>query len=727
MKMTFDCTSFYQEKTGHLHIAEIQSDIGLTSRYLTKKGKPWVPVMGEFHFSRYAVSRWEDEILKMKACGISIISTYLFWIFHEREEGVFDFSGERDIRSFLRLCRKHKMLVLLRIGPWCHGEVKYGGFPAFIHERKDKRSNAPGYLCRVKRLYEAYYEQCEGELYPAGPVLGIQLENEYEGRDKDHLQVLRKLVLECGFRLPLYTCTAWPVITKAANNILPLFGGYPERPWVQDALPLRTDDRFRIVDSRMDDGIGCDILKPSGNGDLTYFDFPYACCELGCGVQVTEHRRPVISPEDTYAMLLVCLAKGMNLPGYYMFHGGRNPGGNNSGGKNVLDETYQESRKSGYPNNCPVISYDFQAPVSEFGFLRESALRHKLVHYFLQCFGEEFALMQSFFPVKTGDEADGKAAVRMAEDGRGFVFLNTYQRLEPLEPMTDLRIELEGEGKVFCLPPMDVERGTSFFYPFRQTYGSIAFLYITAQPLCRTWEDGRQQIYFFRPCDRECRFLTAKTVSTQAIWKENTWVLENYREERPAVWDGNTDIFILSQERAKMLWYLDGKVSFSRNVPLFQEDMKEELVLRPAEGNLFCLKEIPFTKDRFDCFLYSRGRKIQYELLIPEKLWETQEDYLIVFRITGNAAQVWCRDTLAADCFNYNGTMELSMDRLREVFRSEEMSGRGEPEHRERKVRIKVSPVDRSRSVYFEIPVSRGKAELAVKEVFVLEKIKGGE
>src|SRR5277367_5595424 len=42
-------------------------EIEVNSRYLALDGKPWLPVMGEFHFSRYPEKYWEEEILKMKA------------------------------------------------------------------------------------------------------------------------------------------------------------------------------------------------------------------------------------------------------------------------------------------------------------------------------------------------------------------------------------------------------------------------------------------------------------------------------------------------------------------------------------------------------------------------------------------------------------------------------------------------------------------------------------
>ena len=56
--------------------------IGVTSRYLTRDGQPWFAVMGEFHFSRYPRAQWEQEILKMKAGGVSIVAAYIIWIHH---------------------------------------------------------------------------------------------------------------------------------------------------------------------------------------------------------------------------------------------------------------------------------------------------------------------------------------------------------------------------------------------------------------------------------------------------------------------------------------------------------------------------------------------------------------------------------------------------------------------------------------------------------------------
>ena len=70
MDLIFNC-DVAKVKMGHLHIAEVSTDIGVNGRYLTKSGEAWIPVMGEFHFSRFPCEQWEDEILKMKAGGIT--------------------------------------------------------------------------------------------------------------------------------------------------------------------------------------------------------------------------------------------------------------------------------------------------------------------------------------------------------------------------------------------------------------------------------------------------------------------------------------------------------------------------------------------------------------------------------------------------------------------------------------------------------------------------------
>lgn len=700
MEQFFDCSSPVEIKKGQLKISETQCDIDFTNRYLTKGGKPWVPVMGEFHFSRYPNEEWETEILKMKAAGINIISTYLFWIYHEEKEGEFNFSGDRDIKKFLTLCNKHNMYVLMRIGPWCHGEVVYGGFPKFIQKRTDKRSNSPKYLEKVEKIYTQYYLQSKDFFYPNGCVIGIQLENEYGGRDKDHIQVLRALALKVGFKLPINTFTAWPIITGAKDNLLPMFGGYPERPWVQSTKPLKTDDRFRIIDSKTDDGIGCDILKPSTTGEVTYFDFPYATCELGCGNQVTEHRRPIISSSDALGMLIVTLGKGLNFPGYYMFHGGRNSYGG----------LYQESRKTLYPNNCPVISYDFQSPVSEYGLLRESYHRLKLVHYFLNCFGESFALTQSFFAKKNNDETDFKTSVRISPKGNGFVFINNYQRFEPYMDIENLSMKIVSHSGEINLPKIDVKSGVSFFYPFNFEIGGINFDYITAQPICKTAENGREKYYFFVPDSVKCTFKADGNIETAAEKNDGQYVLSEFSAKTPAIKTEKADVYILSEKEAWELWYIDEKVIFSADTVI--SDNGTVYTIKELDGKKpdISLEQIRTKRVKYEHYLFSHGRKKMYKLTIPADAVTDFYECKIDFDIKGSVAQCYCGGVLMADLFNYDGILTICTRRFSEKIK------KGMP------IIIKVSPIGKHRPIYFEHEMERGVAELQIKSITCFEK-----
>lgn len=161
-----------------------------TSRYITLDGVPVTVTAGEFHFSRYDCRFWEMEILKMKAQGLDCVSTYVFWNHHERRPGKFDFGGNNDINRFVSLCKRHGLKVILRIGPWCHGEVRRGGFPDYLAFVPGKRKSTPLYMHFVKRFWTALAERvkefCDGET-----IFAVQLENEYTG-NISHIVKLRE-------------------------------------------------------------------------------------------------------------------------------------------------------------------------------------------------------------------------------------------------------------------------------------------------------------------------------------------------------------------------------------------------------------------------------------------------------------------------------------------------------------------------------------------------------
>jgi beta-galactosidase len=182
--------------------------LGLNNRFLTLDGKPWLPVAGEFHFSRNPRDQWEDEILKMEAAGVNVISTYVIWIHHEEIRGQFDWTGQRDLRAFAQLCAKHHMYLIARIGPWDHAEVRNGGLPDWVLKQGPTRENDPAYLASVRTWYDQIGEQLKGLLWKdGGPVIAVQLENEYSKRGpragEAHILELKKLALSSGLDVPL--------------------------------------------------------------------------------------------------------------------------------------------------------------------------------------------------------------------------------------------------------------------------------------------------------------------------------------------------------------------------------------------------------------------------------------------------------------------------------------------------------------------------------------------
>lgn len=475
---------------GHLKMGG--SGIEVNSRYFIRNGKPFIPVMGELHFSRIAPQEWKTEIAKMKSGGINVISTYLFWIYHEEIEGEIDFSGGLDIARFVRLCKEAQMDVILRIGPWAHGECRNGGFPDWLMKKPFKlRENNAEYLALAKKWYTAIYNEVQGLLYKdGGPVIGIQLENEFVS-DAAHLLKLKETAIEVGFDVPLYTVTGWNSAKGAdipEDEVLPVFGGYPEAPWTAHTKRLEPSVHYFFNPMRNDSAIGADLIAEVHEGGMRYERYPFATCELGGGIQVTHHRRPLIKPMDVYAPTLTKLGSGNNLPGYYMYHGGTNKIGRLS--------SFNESKATGYPNDYTIVGYDFQAALGEYGIIRPQYRLFRLLHMFVTDFGDLLAPMDAYMSEKFV-ERDDLTSLRysMRTDGRsGFVFVNHYQRLDKLAKCENVQFEINGE--IMPDSGIDIDGEQAFVLPFNLQLDGGVLKYATCQLLCR-----QDDTYFFMALD----------------------------------------------------------------------------------------------------------------------------------------------------------------------------------------------------------------------------------
>ncbi len=474
--------------------------LGVNSRYLTLNGEPWLPVMGEFHFSRYPREQWEDEILKMKAAGVNVISTYVFWIHHQEIEGQFDWEGQRNLREFAKLCARHKMYLVVRIGPWDHGEARNGGLPDWVLKQGPTRVNDPIYLASVRAWYGQIGTQLKNLLWKdGGPVIGIQLENEYTergpGAGEAHIRELKRIAIASGLDVPLYLVTGWGDAAVPSREVIPVYGGYPDAPWDSSIVRLPPDEvyafRFQSRDT-------ADVKAGPSAGDphrpaAPAEQLPYFTAEIGGGIEDTYHRRPLIAPDDVAAIFPVMLGSGVNLYGTYMFQGGENPDGKLS--------TLQESQVTGYPNDLPIKSYDFQAPLSEFGQERASFRKLKVFQYFLNDFGAELAPMTVHAPASLPhdptDLTTPRAAVR-SRGNAGFIFFNNYVRGYSMPARRAAQFLVRLPEGVLAVPrhPVNLPSGAYFIWPFNFSLGGAMLRYSTAQLFTRIEQSGDLTIYF---------------------------------------------------------------------------------------------------------------------------------------------------------------------------------------------------------------------------------------
>ncbi|SHF33032.1 beta-galactosidase [Dysgonomonas macrotermitis] len=561
----------YAKGSDMFHMGTATSPKGETltfdSQSMLVNNTPVIPVMGEFHFSRVPEKRWRTELLKMKAGGITIVASYIFWIHHEEEEGVYNWQGQRNLRKFIELCKELEFPLVLRVGPWCHGECRNGGLPEWLVDSglKLRNSNAE-YMAKLRVWFNEIYKQTEGLYWKdGGPIMGVQLENEYRGR-WEHLMDLKNMVRELGFDVPMYTRTGWPKLGSPATfgEIIPLYGDYSDGFWDRslDEMPGDYRKAYLFRSFRNSTVIATEQLpKQSGEDNPEDFGYPYFTCELGGGMMPSYHRRINIAPMDIYAMALVKVGSGSNLPGYYMYHGGTNPDGKLTN----LNEV-QDSKMTNY-NDLPVKSYDFQAPLGEFGQINPHYHLLRRMHMFLADFGSSLALMTPNFP----QDSTWQLRWSVRSDGNsGYVFVNNYERLKEMGQKKDIRFVVELPDKTLTFPetPITIPMNTSFIMPFNLKLGGANLSYATAQLITKLDERkvNKQTLFFTQIADIPVQFVfdeqntTINKASVDIQQKDGKLYLNNIKPGRDiaiSITDSEgmvTDIVVLDDTTSLQLW-----------------------------------------------------------------------------------------------------------------------------------------------------------------------------
>ena len=645
-----------------------QPEVTWDSQSLKFDGRRVMPVMGEIHYSRLPQDEWVSSVCKMKEGGVTVIATYVFWNHIEEKEGVFNWSGQRDLRKFIEICAEEDLPVVLRIGPFCHGEVRNGGIPDWVFAKGVKtRTEDPQFLALVERLYRQIFTQLQGlQWKDGGPVMACQFDNEYRGHGS-YLMSLKKMAEEIGFDLPFYTRTGWPELKSPVpyGSMLPLYGDYADGFWDRSIAPTAGNyyKAFNFKAFRSSTAIASEQIKNQqeklNEGDEQY---PYFTCELGGGMMGAYHRRPWLYPVDAYSLAVVKLGSGSNLLGYYMYHGGTNPEAD------IYLNELQNSPATNY-NDMPVKNYDFQAPLGEFGQTYPHYYSLRKLHLFMQDFGETLAPMEGSFPMPQdlvkGDDKGLRQAYRTLGDS-GFVFVNNYERLQNLKAKKGVRFDVCGVK--FPSRAITVPASTVCIFPV-----NIAGIrYATAQLIAR--RDGK--IYM----EQIAGIPTEIAVDGK--------VLKNVKPLGADV-PVYKNIYLLTSEEAGRLFLADTQDKVLDSSPAINK-IKEAGAPRKITIGVNKVAEAPVDSDFETAAVYEISG-------LPEQ----RSNVMLTINYRGDVARLYCDGKLIADNF-YNGRpMLLGLWRL--------------PENAQ-KLELKILPLQADMPVYFpeEADIRPGEEVISV-------------
>jgi beta-galactosidase len=299
-------------------------------------GKTFQIISGEMHYPRIPRAYWRERFAMARAMGLNAITTYVFWNVHEAKPGVYDFSGNNDVAEFIREAQQEGLYVILRPGPYVCAEWEFGGYPAWLLQDRSVvvRSGDAKFMEPAAR----WIKRLGQELAPlqignGGPILLVQVENEYGsfGNDHAYMEQVRRALLDAGFtKSQFYTADGAAKVPAGSLPDLPVginFGGAEAD---QARKEFATLEKFR----------------PHG---------PFFNSEFWAGWfdhWGGEHASTNASREADNLDWMLKQGYSVSL---YMFHGGTSFGwmnGANSNGKNYEPD---------------VTSYDYDAPLDESG------------------------------------------------------------------------------------------------------------------------------------------------------------------------------------------------------------------------------------------------------------------------------------------------------------------------------------------------------------------------
>ena len=329
-------------------------------------GKRFFIKSGAFHYFRTPGEKLAlDRFLKMKAGGYNTVDIYFNWNYHSIKEGEYDFDGIKDVRKVLKAAKDAGLFVIARPGPFINAEVNAGGLPFWLLQKKDViPRNRIGTEYKYSPEYMKYIAQWYDQIIPIinefDNVILFQIENEYatDTMEEDYMRELYKMARERGVKCPIFHNDAYfaglwaDCVDIYALDLYPYIN--PNQNWKQDSYCFDTLDNVEeIFRGAKEDSPP--FIAEMQSGWFDKWD--------GSGYA---KMREALGDEHINIMTKTALSQGVTLFNHYMTCGGTN------WADLACDEVY--------------TSYEFCAPIDEFGIMQSNYFKAKQTNYFLDSF-----------------------------------------------------------------------------------------------------------------------------------------------------------------------------------------------------------------------------------------------------------------------------------------------------------------------------------------------------
>lgn len=170
-------------------LAAVQKNFTYDRNHFYVDGEEFIMLGGQMDPQRIPRPYWDQRLKMAKAMGLNTIFSYHYWNQHEPAEGKWDFEGNNDIAAWYQAVADNGLYGVLRPGSYVCGERDWGGLPSWLSQIPNTtvRANNANFLEYSGRYIANVAKELESLLVNnGGPILMVQVENEYGSFDNDH-------------------------------------------------------------------------------------------------------------------------------------------------------------------------------------------------------------------------------------------------------------------------------------------------------------------------------------------------------------------------------------------------------------------------------------------------------------------------------------------------------------------------------------------------------------